>query len=369
MLYKGHAVYEALNGLGVQEADFVVKDLTDAETLALLARDNALSDMSTNDPVKLKAISVELVEMNVPIQRMGYTLKEITSMQPRKEVVEDEPPAVSEEKPVTKTGDLWTLGNHRLLCGDSTRKEDVERVMGGEKAVLMATDPPYGCNVGNSGFTSQRDNIDAIDADEFEGREMQDFLELVFSAVVPSLTDNCAWYLWHAHLLQGYFAAAAAAAAAGVIIHRQIIWKKDMFIFGRGDYHQRHEPCFYGWRKGNRPEFYGERNQDTVWEVDRKVKRSEVGHPTAKPIELFAIPMRNHMVAGEVCCDPFLGSGSQLIAADQLDRICYGIEIAPKYCDVIIKRYINHVGSDEHVSVERKGKTMTWKQAQLPKVV
>ena len=228
----------------------------------------------------------------------------------------------------------------------------------------MATDPPYGCNAGNIGFTAQRDDIEAITKDDLEGKEMQAFLETVFEAALPSLANNCAWYLWHPMLIQGYFAAAAAAAAADLIIHRQIIWKKDMFIFGRGDYHWRHELCFYGWRKGNRPEFYGERNQDTIWEVDRKEKRSEVGHPTAKPLELFAIPMRNHTVAGEVCFDPFLGSGSQVLAADQLDRICYGLEISPKYVDVIVKRYINHVGSAEDVSVQRNGKTLTWEQAQ-----
>ena len=124
-LYKGHAVYEAFSGIGVQEADFVVKDLTDSETLALLARDNALSDMSTNDPIKLKSISVNLVEMNVPIQRMGYTMKEINAMQPAKEVTEDDPPSVSEDEPITQTGDLWLLGKHRVLCGDSTKACDV----------------------------------------------------------------------------------------------------------------------------------------------------------------------------------------------------------------------------------------------------
>jgi DNA modification methylase len=135
-----------------------------------------------------------------------------------------------------------------------------------------------------------------------------------------------------------------------------------MFIFGRGDYHWRHELCFYGWRRGNRPAFYGERNQDTVWEIAWGEKRSVIGHPTAKPVELFAIPLRNHTKPTEVCCDPFLGSGSQLIAADQLGRICYGLEISPSYVDVTVKRYIAHKGSDADVFLERDGVKIPYRE-------
>ena len=236
-------------------------------------------------------------------------------------------------------GKLILKSQHRLLCGDSTKAEDVARVMGGEKARLFATDPPYGCSAGSIGFTAQRDDIEAITKDDLTGEDMKVFLETCFRASIPHLKEDAAWYLWHPMLTQGYFAAAAAAAAADLIIHRQIIWKKEQFIFGRGDYHWRHELCFYGWRQGYRPPFYGERNQDTVWDVAWEEKRAAVGHPTAKPIRLFAIPMRNHTRPGEICLEPFLGSGSQLIAAEQLHRRCYAIEIEPRYVEVALERW------------------------------
>ena len=248
-----------------------------------------------------------------------------------------------QEKWQVKRGDLFEIPSlsvegkcHKILCGDATDGVDVKRLMGGERARLFATDPPYGCNAGNIGFTAQRDKIEAITKDDLEGKEMQTFLESVFACWLPYLLDDCAWYLWHPMLTQGYFA--AAAAAADLIIHRQIIWVKEQFIFGRGDYHWQHELCFYGWRKGNRPRFFGERNQSSVWQVERGIKRSELNHPTAKPPELFAIPMRNHLEQGEICAEPFLGSGSQIVACEQTARVGYGCEIAEKYVAVSLQR-------------------------------
>jgi len=241
-------------------------------------------------------------------------------------------------------GQVWELGEHRLACGDCTDRAVVERVMRGEKAGLFATDPPYGANAGNIGFTAQRDDVEAITKDDLEGLEMQAFLEEVFGTWIPYLKDDCAWYLWHPMLTQGYFA--AAAAAADLIISRQIIWKKEQFIFGRGDYHWRHELCFYRWRQGHRPPFYGERNQDTVWEVSWGVKRSEIGHPTAKPPELFAKPMRNHCRRGDVCAEPFCGSGSQIIAAEGLGVRCRAIEISPAYVGICLQRFYDMTHSE-----------------------
>ncbi|MGH8323237.1 MAG: DNA methyltransferase, partial [Steroidobacteraceae bacterium] len=142
---------------------------------------------------------------------------------------------------------------------------------------------------------------------------------------------------WHPMLTQGTFVAAAAAAA--VLIHRQIIWVKPQFIFGRGDYHWQHELCFYGWRQGNRPPWYGPRNQATVWNVDWGEKRSEVGHPTAKPTALWAAPIANHTHAGEIIAEPFSGSGSQVIAAEQTGRRCFAMEIDARYVDLGVARW------------------------------
>lgn len=260
-----------------------------------------------------------------------------------------EPPTPDPPKePVTKVGDLWILGDHRLLCGNSTIKNIVDRLMCGEKAGLFATDPPYGVDyskvkngIPRSGFEHHTEDWGNMSGDSLEGKNLQEFLSQVFTNVLPHL-DKAAWYLWHAHLTQGFFAAAAAAEVADVLLHRQIIWKKPGFVLTRsGMYHWSHEPCFYGWVRGQQPKWLGNRSQTTVWECGRD---TNVGHPTQKPIELFVIPIENHLEKGDICCDPFVGSGSQLMAAEQLDRRCFAMEIEPKYCDVVVERWENLTG-------------------------
>lgn len=239
--------------------------------------------------------------------------------------------------PLSKRGDLWLLGDHRLMCGDSTSAEDVARLMDGERAVLMNTDPPYGiAYVSNAQSKGQAGEFAEIENDALDGPKLQEFLESVIRVAAPHLGETTAFYLWHPMLTQGTF-----FAAADILIHRQIIWVKPSLVFGRGDYHWRHELCFYGWVKGKRPPFYGERNQTTIWEVGRE---NDKIHPTQKPVELFAIPMRNHTRSGEVVYEPFSGSGSQLIAAEQLGRRCYAMELEPKYVDVAVARWEKFTG-------------------------
>lgn len=240
-----------------------------------------------------------------------------------------EPPKVATVKP----GELWLLGEHRLLCGDSTEASAVGRLMEGHLAQLLATDPPYGVAYGEA--RPGEHGYEPIANDENDGPRLQAFLEKVFTALLPHLGKNAAWYLWHAQLTQGYFAAAAAAAAQ-VLIHRQIIWVKPSLVLGRGDFHWRHELCFYGWRKGGRAPWYSDRKQTTVWEVGRE---NDKIHPTQKPVELFTRPMSYNTKEGEVCLEPFSGSGSQLVAAERMKRRCFAVELDPKYCDVAIERW------------------------------
>lgn len=267
-----------------------------------------------------------------------------------------DPDAVPElpKKARSRTGDLYLLGEHRLLCGDSTIEADVRRLMGKDRAVLMATDPPYGVEYTDDvRVASDRAHVRkqreqkwevAIDNDDKTGADIQPFLEAVFRAAVAAALDKkAAWYLWHAQMTQGFFAAAAAAAAK-LILHRQIIWVKPTLLFGFGDYHWRHELCFYGWIQGNRPPFYGERNQTTVWEITNETSNANRVHPTQKPVQIFEIPMNNHVKTGGICYEPFSGSGSQIIAGQRLGRRVRAMEKDPIYVDVAVQRWEEFTG-------------------------
>ncbi len=222
------------------------------------------------------------------------------------------------------------------MCGDATSAADLKLLMGTAHAVLMNTDPPYGIDyVKNGKSKNQSKGFEDIANDNLDGAGLQKFLEDCIKVAVPHLTKNAAFYLWHPMLTQGTFFA-AAAAAADILISRQIIWVKPSMVFGRGDYHWRHELCFYGWRRGHKPPFYGSRNQTTVWEAGRE---NEKIHPTQKPVLLFETPILNHAKNGEVVYEPFAGSGSQFMAAEKHGRLCYGMELNPLYCDAIIQRW------------------------------
>ncbi len=257
---------------------------------------------------------------------------------------DDVPPVPVQAK--SRLGDLWLLGNHRFLCGDSTDRAQVERLMNGEKAVLWSSDPPYGINhVETSQEKSQSQGYSEIQNDDLQFDELKAFLgKVITNSIEIGLQHRFAFYMWHAMKMQSYAAAAAAAAAAaGILFHRQIIWVKPSLVFGRGQYHWRHELCLMGWLIGNECPFYGDRNQTTIWEVGRE---NDNIHPTQKPIALTEIPVRNHTKPGEIVLDPFLGSGTTLIACEKTNRKCYGMEIDPHYCDVILDRWSKFTGQE-----------------------
>ena len=232
------------------------------------------------------------------------------------------------------------MPQHRVMCGDSTDAAAVAAVMAGERASLVACDPPYG--VAYDGNQHRREVsptqhgggliYDPIENDDLDGEALQRFLTAAFGAAAVHTSDDAAWYIWHASRTRPHFL--AALAAAGVTIHQEIVWVKEGFQFGRADYHWQHEPCLYGWRE--RHTFLGERNQSTVWQIPRHTAHE---HPTTKPVALWAIPMRNHLQPGEIALDLFLGSGTAVLAAQQAGCRAFALELSPAYVDVAVRRW------------------------------
>jgi len=239
----------------------------------------------------------------------------------------------------TKTGQLWQLGEHRLLCGDSTKGEDVARLLGKEKPMLMVTDPPYGVEYD----ANWRNEADRANGKPYGAR-----------AVGKVTGDSeCDWteawrlfpgdvaYVWHAD--RHASRVQASVEIAGFEIRCQIVWAKNTFAIGRGDYHWQHEPCWYAVRKCKRGQWSGDRSQTTLWEID-KPQKSETGHSTQKPIECMARPIRKNSKKGDAVYDPFLGSGTTLIACENLGRRCFGLEISPDYVAVTLQRFLDSTG-------------------------
>lgn len=344
----GHGRLFALKQLGEKTAPVLVREgLTEQQKKAYRILDNKLQNDSEWDFDNL-TLEIDWLEDNgFDIDSWGLDDLRIDGEDP--EATEDNfTPDESERTMLIKLGDEIRLGRHKVHCVDCTDPEAVAALMGGQRAKILQTDPPYGvAYVANAKSKGQSVAHEDIQNDELDGEKLQEFLESCLSASLPHLEKGCAFYLWHPMLTQGAFFA-AAAAAADILIHRQIVWVKPSLVFGRGDYHWKHELCFYGWIRGNRPPFYGSKNQTTIWEIGRETSKV---HPTAKPVQIWEAPLLNHTKKGDVAYEPFLGSGSQLIACEQLDRTCYGTEIEPKYCQVIVDRYIKHC-SDNNKPIE-----------------
>jgi DNA modification methylase len=282
---------------------------------------------------------LELKQLDIDLALTGFKPYQIDHLLGLAiEISDDEANAVPElpAQAVAMTGDLWLCGPHRVLCGDSTRSEHVSRLLGGSKPLLMITDPPYGVEYQPkwreaAGLGRQRQRGAVMNDDRIDWTEAY---QLFPGDVV---------YVWHA----GIHAAETSDAlhAAGFDLRAEIIWAKQHFALSRGDYHWQHESCWFAVRKGRPSHWRGDRKQSTLWQVANLNSfggnREEVatGHGTQKPIELMRRPMLNHTEPGDLVYDPFLGSGTTLIAAALLERVCYGVDIDPRYVDVIVRRW------------------------------
>ena len=340
MIIDGHLRAETA---GDSMVPVLVLDVTEAEADKILLTLDPLAAMAGADKIKLDGLLRE-AEMQAPaVQEMLASLADEVGLyadDEKKEIVEDEVPEPPAE-PITKPGDLWLLGDHRLLCGDSTKAEDVERLMAGAKAGMMVTDPPY--NVEYEGNYIQSGRILKKEQKVWSGGIANDnlsnfgeWLATVFAASDAAIEIGAAIYVWHPPGEDGkYFWSAWPYDRWHFQV--DLVWNKTSLIISRWDYKPQHEPCMYGWKGKNRS-WIGPNNEPTVWDIPRQQGASgeKREHPTQKPVECMARAIRNH--DGSVY-DPFLGSGTTLIAAEQLGRKCYGMEISPAYCDVIVKRW------------------------------
>lgn len=345
VVVAGNGTLECARRLGWTHIAAVRSDLAGIERVGYAIADNRTAELSAWDQDALRS-TLQAMDADT-IADAGFDDKELAEFMGagQASLAQDEPPEPV-ACAVARIGDLWTLGAHRLLCGDSTQTEDVTRLMDGSRARLFATDPPYlvgydGTNHPQS-FTggANKDWSDSYgttwdDADE----NSQLYDGFLGAAVAHALQDDTAWYCWHASKRQAMLE--AAWNKHGAFVHCQIIWAKNRPVLTRTWYMWQHEPCLMGWKKGCKPDKAPEATPTaTVWEIDTIPNGEErPDHPTPKPIEVFAIPMRQHTRPGDVCYEPFSGSGTQIVAAEQLGRRCFSIEISPVYVDVAVRRW------------------------------
>ena len=347
----GHQRLKVLIDMGITEVECVVVDLPDDKEKALNIALNKISGDWDKD--KLAVLIADLQGTAFDVSLTGFDAAEIDDLfkDTLKDGVKDDNfdvDAELKEPPITKPGDIWTLGRHRLVCGDSTKAETFDLLMAGAKANLVITDPPYNVNYEGSAGKIQNDNM---------GNEaFYEFLLAAFRNTAAIMADDASIYVFHADTEGLNFR--RAFADAGFYLSGCCIWKKQSLVLGRSPYQWQHEPVLYGWKKSGKHQWYTGRKETTIWEFDKPKKNGD--HPTMKPIPLLAYPIMNSSMSNTLVVDPFGGSGSTLIACEQTDRSCNTIELDPKFCDVIVKRYIEQVGSSEKVSCQRDGLTYSF---------
>ena len=350
----GHQRVTVLKDLGYSEIDCIVIDIYKTKERALNIALNKITGEWNKE--LLADLIAELQDSDFDVTFTGFDPPEIEQLMNSvhdKEIVEDEfdVEAQLQQPTVTREGDLWLLGEHRLVCGDSTLPETYDLLMAGRKANLVVTDPPYNVNYeGSSG---------KIKNDKMAEEQFEKFLFAAYVNMEQNMMDDASIYVFHSD--SHGLAFRRAFEEAGFYLSGCCIWKKNSLVLGRSPYQWLHEPVLFGWKKGGRHQWYADRKQTTVWEYD-KPKKNDL-HPTMKPVNLIAYPIKNSSMSNCIVLDPFGGSGSTLIAADQLKRICYTVELDPKYADVIVNRYLAQVGSDEQIFLVRDGQKISYAEA------
>lgn len=355
-LVGGHQRLKVLKDMGIDEVDVVVVDMDEEKEKALNVALNKISGDWDKD--KLMLLITDLQGEDFDVSLTGFDPEELDDLfkDDMKDGVKDDNFDVDKElkKPtMTKPGDLWQLGEHRLLCGDSTKEESYDLLMAGKQANLVITDPPYNVNYQGSAGKIKNDNM--------KDDAFYQFLLAAFTNMEKNMASDASIYVFHADTEGLNFR--KAFSDAGFYLSGTCIWVKQSLVLGRSPYQWRHEPILFGWKKKGKHCWYAGRKESTIWEFDKPKKNKD--HPTMKPIPLLAYPIMNSSMTNSIVLDPFGGSGSTLIACEQTKRICRTIELDEKFCDVIVKRYIEQVGSTKDVKVVRDGLTYGYDEVKI----
>ena len=333
VIVVGHTRYKAAKKLGLKTIPVVVADnLTEEQAKAHRLADNKTNELAewNDDLLENELGSIDDIDMSdfgfPPLE----TIEEENSEAHDDDFDEDPP-----EEPKSKIGQIYKLGRHRLMCGDSTKPEDVKTLMGGYKADLLLTDPPY-----NVGYTGKQASKMTIKNDRQSDDDFYQFLSSVFQNAKENMKSGAAYYVWYASAEAANFN--LALNNNGLKVREELIWEKNQMVLGRQDYQWQHEPCLYGWNENGSHAWYSDRKQTTILHFD-KPRRADL-HPTMKPIPLFDYQIKNSTKSGDIVMDLFGGSGTSIMACEQDNRTCYTMEFDPKYVDVIIDRWESFTG-------------------------
>jgi site-specific DNA-methyltransferase (adenine-specific) len=332
VVIAGHTRLKAARKLGLREVPVLVcADLPPEKVAALRLADNKTAELAEWDTPALDAELAELASAGVDMEPFGFG-DELAALagtegQTDEDAVPEPPP-----EPFSRRGAVYALGRHRLMCGDSTSAEDVARLMGDDLAALWLTDPPYNVDYhGSDGKTIQNDSM--------EDAAFRDFLKRAFECAKAHMAAGAPFYIFHADS-EGYNFH-GSCHDVGLTVRQCLVWKKNRLVLGRQDYKRIYEPCLYGWKDGAAHPWYSDHSQTTVLESD-KPKKNDL-HPTMKPVEMLVYLLKNSSKRGDLVMDTFAGSGSTLIACEQTGRVCRTMELEPKYCDVIRRRWAEFV--------------------------
>ena len=347
----GHQRYKILHDMEYKEAECVIVDLDDNREKALNVALNKISG-EFNIPL-LTDLLKDLSANDFDVSLTGFDENEISDLfsdADAKEGKDDDYDVnkALEESAFVKQGDLWQIGKHRMLCGDATNSEDLNKLMGDKKANLIVTDPPYNVNFESASGLK-------IKNDKQTSEKFYDFLLSAFKNISEHLAEGGSVYIFHADTEGLNFR--KAFIDAGFHLSGVCIWAKNSFVMGRSPYQWGHEPILYGWLKTGKHKWYAGRAESTIWHYDKPKKNGE--HPTMKPIPLLCYPIKNSSAVNSIILDTFAGSGSTLMACQQMDRICYCMELDPKYASVIIRRYVDSYG-DENVFLVRENEKIPY---------